>query len=60
MQGCAFRQIYSELLNPAVKLPNQGCDYAKVCGNVLFSIGPARGTASLVIIIVLRDDGRLN
>lgn len=56
-----YQTPHSQLLNPAViKLPNLGCDHEKACGNFPFCTGPVTGTASLVIIIIFRDDGRLS
>lgn len=62
MQHCVIKHItpHSQLLKPAVIKSNQGCDHETACGNFPFCNGPVRGTASLVIIIMIRDDGRLS
>lgn len=63
MESSVIGQItpHIRLLNPAaIKLPHSGRVHEKVCGNVPLSAGPVRGTASLVIIIIIRDEGRLS
>ncbi len=58
MLSCVIRHItpQSQLLNPGViRLPNQGPDHKKACGNVPFCTGPVTGTTSLVIIIIFKE-----
>lgn len=61
MQSCVIKHITPHRrLKPAVIKSNQGYDHETACGNFSFCNGPVRGTASLVIIIMIRDDGRLS